>query len=81
MAKSKTITVTPNVNYCLKVLKKAADALPPGDQKKEAKDALNYLVDTSKGVAQLRRGADCNWARIIPPHMLVKTHKYYKPKP
>lgn len=80
MSKSKTITVTNNVRYCLKTLKKAVDALPPGDQKKEAGDAIRYLLEAAEGKVQIRRGGDCNWGKVIPPYMLDKTHRYYKPK-
>ena len=80
MAKSKTITVTNNVKYCLKILKKAVTALPPGDQKKEAQNAIKYMMETAEGKVQIRRGADCNWGRIIPTWLLPKTHKYFKPK-
>lgn len=81
MAKSKTMTVTNNVQYCLKTLKKAADALPPGEQRDEARKAIKYLMETAEGKTQIRRGGDCNWGRIIPTWELEKTHKFYKPKP
>lgn len=80
MSKSKTITVTNNIRYCLKTLKKAVEALPPGEQKKEASAAITYMLETAEGKTQIRRGGDCNWGRIIPPYMLEKTHKFYKPK-
>ncbi|MCK4941988.1 MAG: hypothetical protein KAS65_00355 [Candidatus Aminicenantes bacterium] len=80
MAKSKTITVTKNVKYCLDTLKKAVDALPAGDQKKEASDAIKYMKQTAEGKAQIRRGNDCNFRLVIPPHLLKKTNKFYKPK-
>ena len=80
MAKSKTITVTNNVQYCLKTLRKAVDALPAGEQKDEARNAMRYLLDTAAGKTQIRRGSDCNWGRVIPTWQLAKTHKYYKPK-
>jgi hypothetical protein len=80
MSKSKSITVTNNVRYCLKILKKAVEALPPGDQKKEASDAIKYLMECAEGKIQIRRGSDCNSKRVIPPYLLEKTNKYYKPK-
>ena len=80
MAKSKTITVSKNVKYCLDTLKKAVDALPAGDQKKAAQDAIKYMMDTAKGKAQIRRGGDCNFRLVIPPHLLEKSNKFYKPK-
>jgi len=81
MAKSKTITVTNNVNYCLAALKKAVAKLPAGDEKTEATHAIKYLIDTSKGIAQIRRGGDCNDKRVIPPWKLAITNPYFKPKP
>jgi len=80
MAKSKSITVTKNVRYCLDTLKKAVTALPPGDQKKEAQDAIKYMMETAEGKAQIRRGGDCNYRIVIPTFKLPKTHKFYKPK-
>ena len=81
MSKSKAITVTNNVKYCLKTLKKAVDALPPGDQKKEASAAIKYMVETSEGKPQIYRGVHCNYRPVVPTWQLEKTHKYYKPKP
>ena len=81
MVKSKTITVTNNVIYCLDTLKKAVAKLPAGDEKNEATNAIKYLIDTSKGVTQIRRGADCNDKKVIPPWKLATTNPYYKPKP
>lgn len=81
MAKSKTMTVSNNVNYCLETLKKAVAKLPDGDVKAEATNAIKYLIDTAKGKTQIRRGADCNWKKIIPNWLLDKSHKYYKPRP
>ena len=80
MAKSKTITVTKNVRYCLDILKKAVGALPPGDQKKEAQNAIKYMMETAEGKAQISRGGDCNYRIVIPTWELPKTNKYYKPK-
>jgi len=59
MAKSKTIRVTPNVQKCLEELKKAIKSLPPGDLKKRAEAALNYLSRTFKGEPQPRKGMIC----------------------
>ncbi len=80
MPKSKTITVTKNVRYCLDILKKTANALPPGDQKKEAQNAIKYMMETAEGKAQIRRGGDCNWGKILPTWELPKTNKFYKSK-
>jgi len=80
MPKSKTITVSKNVRYCLDILKKAVTALPPGDQKKEAQNAIKYMMETAEGKAQIRRGGDCNFRIVIPTHLLEKTNKFYKPK-
>ena len=75
MSKSKTISVTNNVKYCLDTLKKAVSALPPGDQKKEAQDAIKYMMETAEGKTQIRRGSDCNWGKIIPTWTLPATPK------
>lgn len=80
MSKSNTITVTNNVKYCLDTLKKAVSALPPGDQKKEAQNAIKYMMKTAEGETQIRRGGDCNFRIVIPPFKLPKNHKFYKPK-
>lgn len=81
MAKSKTMTVTNNVNYCLDTLKKAVAKIPDEKEKKAAQDAVKYLIDTSKGKEQLYRGKHCNYKVVIPPWNLETTHKFYKPKP
>jgi len=59
MARSKTITVTPNVMKCLKELKEAVKSMPEGDLKKRASGALNYLSNTFKGEAQPAKGRRC----------------------
>lgn len=81
MSKSKSMTVTNNVKYCLKTLKKAVDALPPGDQKKEATNAMKYLLEAAEGKPQIYRGSHCDFRPVFPTWELEKTHKYYKPKP
>ena len=75
---SRKMTVTPNVKYCLKFLKKAVNNLPEADQE-EAKRAIKYLADTAAGKAQIYQGAHCNFKKVIPPSLLSKDHKYYKP--
>jgi hypothetical protein len=80
MGKSKTMSVTKNVSYCLDTLKKAVAKMPAGDEKTEATNAIKYLIDTAKGKAQIQRGKDCNWKLIIPHWKLEKTSKFYKPK-
>ncbi|MEA3421301.1 MAG: hypothetical protein U9Q97_06460 [Acidobacteriota bacterium] len=59
MARSKTISVTPNVHHCLKVLKAAVKSMPAGDLKKNAEGALNYLNRTFKGEPQPMKGRKC----------------------
>lgn len=59
MAKSKRISVTPNVKKCLEYLKAAVKALPEGELKENAKGAINYLSRTFKGERQLGGGATC----------------------
>jgi hypothetical protein len=59
MAKSREIRVTPNVTRCVSILKKAVAAMPDGDLKRRAKDALAYLEDTFAGKPQPLRGAGC----------------------
>ena len=65
MAKSKTIRVTPNVDFCLKELKEAVKSMPEGDLKKKAQGALNYLSRTFKGEPQPAQGARCPGGRLI----------------
>jgi len=59
MARSKTISVTPNVHHCLKVLKGAVKSMPAGDLKKNAVGALDYLNRTFKGEPQPMKGRKC----------------------
>jgi hypothetical protein len=59
MAKSKRISVTPNVKKCLEHLKAAVKALPEGELKENAKGAISYLSRTFKGERQPGGGATC----------------------
>jgi hypothetical protein len=59
MAKSKTIRVTPNVDFCLKELKEAVKSMPEGNLRERAQGAVNYLSRTFKGEPQPARGAGC----------------------
>jgi len=59
MARSKKITVTPNVQESLKRLKKAVKSMPAGALKKDAEGALNYLSRTFKGEPQPLKGRLC----------------------
>jgi len=59
MAKSKRISVTPNVKKCLVYLKAAVKALPEGELKKNADDAISYLSRTFQGKPQPGRGTSC----------------------
>jgi hypothetical protein len=59
MARSKRISVTPNVLECLKILKRAVKAMPESDLKKNAQGALTYLDRTSKGKPQPMKGLAC----------------------
>jgi len=66
MAKSKRISVTPNVKRCLEYLQAAVKALPEGELKDNAKGAISYLSRTFKGEPQPSGGATCPGAsRII----------------
>ena len=67
MARSKTIrvTVTANIWKCHRELKKAVKAVPPGDLKKRAGAALDYLERTFKGEKQPLRGKECPVDRLI----------------
>jgi hypothetical protein len=76
---SRKMTVTKNVEYCLKTLKKAVNNLPDSAEQKTAKDAINYLIDTAAGKVQMYKGAHCNHKKVIPPSLLPRDHKYYKP--
>jgi len=59
MARSKKITVTPNVQESLKRLKKAVKSMPEGKLKKEAEGAIRYLSLTFKGEPQPLKGRLC----------------------
>lgn len=59
MARSKKITVTPNVQESLKRLKKAVKSMPEGKLKKEAEGAIQYLSRTFKGEPQPLKGRLC----------------------
>jgi len=65
VARSKTIRVTANVKKCLSELKEAVKAVPPGDLKKRAGAALDYLERTFKGEKQPLRGKECPVDRLI----------------
>jgi hypothetical protein len=65
MAKSKTIRVTPNVLKCARVLREAIKALPAGDNKKWAQNALDYLDLTFSGEPQPNRGVSCPVNKLI----------------
>jgi hypothetical protein len=68
MAKSRRISVTPNLEYALKILKKAVKSITDEDLKKEASDAVKYLDKTFKGEAQTMRGHGCTPpTRLEPP--------------
>ncbi len=53
--KSVRMTVTPNVKYSLKVLKKAVNTLNDD----EVKGAINYLEKAAKGEVQPLSGRGC----------------------
>ncbi len=53
--KSVRITVTPNVEYSIKVLKKAVKAL----DNEEVTNAIKYLETVAKGEIQPLRGKGC----------------------
>lgn len=59
MAKSKRISVTPNVKKCLEHLKAAVKALPEGELKENAEGAIVYLSRTFQGKPQPGKGATC----------------------
>jgi len=59
MARSKKITVTPNVQESLKRLKTAVNDMPEGDLKKHAEAAIRYLSRTFKGEPQPLKGRSC----------------------
>ena len=59
MARSKKITVTPNVQESLKILKKAVKSMSEGELKKDAEGATRYLSRTFKGEPQPLKGRIC----------------------
>ncbi len=59
MAKSKRISVTPNVKKCLEYLKAAVKTLPEGELKKNAEGAIGYLSRTFQGKPQPGKGISC----------------------
>jgi len=59
MKKSKRITVTPNVEYSLKTLKKAVAELPAGEMKVRAGNALGNLMSAANGEKQVLRDTNC----------------------
>lgn len=59
MARSKKITVTPNVQESLKILKNAVKSMPEVDLKKDAEGAIRYLSRTFKGEPQPLKGRSC----------------------
>ena len=68
MEKSKRISVTPNLEYALKILKKAVNSVSDEELKKQANEAVKYLDETFKGDAQMLRGYGCKpEIKIQPP--------------
>ena len=64
----KRISVTPNVEYSLKILEKAVKELPEGETKKNAKGAIQYLLKSAQGEKQPGRGQECPTpVRVFPP--------------
>ena len=59
MPKSKTVSVTPNVQKCLEILKLATESMPASDLKRRAEAALGYLSRTFKGEPQPHKGILC----------------------
>lgn len=59
MARSKKITVTPNVQESLKILKKSVKSMSEGELKKDAEGAIRYLSRTFKGEPQPLKGRIC----------------------
>ena len=60
MAKSRRVTVTPNMEAAVKHLKKVLKDLPEGDEKEKAKGAVKYLENTMiKGEKQPSLGRGC----------------------
>ena len=65
MARSKKITVTPNVKKCLDSLVEAVKTLPAGDLKADAENALDYLSRTFKGKPQPSKGRACPVTAVV----------------
>ena len=64
----KKITVTPNVEYSLKVLEKTVKGLPDGETKDHANGAIEYLLEAARGGRPQTRGLDCpDPVRVFPP--------------
>ena len=67
MARSQRISVTPNMKKCLEIMKEAAKALPPGDLKKRAQAAVDYMERTFEGQRQPMGGGECpDFTSIVP---------------
>ncbi len=60
MTKYRTVRVTPNLELCLRELRMALKALPPGEPRTRGRRALAYLERTFAGVRQPRKGGPCN---------------------
>jgi hypothetical protein len=65
MNKSKTMTVTINVQDCLKVLRDTVNTLKKGKEKELAEKAITYLEETASGKTQPYRGQHCNAVRVV----------------
>lgn len=61
------ISITPNVEYSLKVLDEAVQGMPEGEKKKKAKGAIAYLKKAAKGEKQPKRGRMCPTPKEIWP--------------
>jgi len=55
---------TPNTEYCLEVIRKAAETVKDPGIKTELMDALTYLDRSFSGESQPNRGIDCAPLRI-----------------
>jgi hypothetical protein len=67
MARSKTVSVTPNMKKCLKIMKEAAEALPAGDLKRRSLAAVDYMSRTFEGERQPHKGGLCPDFTVIIP--------------
>lgn len=65
MPKSKTMSVTTNVEDCLKILRDTVDSLPSGKEKDMANKAITYLEETASGNRQPYRGQHCNTVWVV----------------